>query len=55
VRTPVSLIPVRPIRFYATFLVVFTMPRPAGPGVTWEHDLLPFLSGGQFESNRRRH
>ncbi len=23
--------------------------------VTWEHDLLPFLSGGQFESKRSRH
>jgi hypothetical protein len=23
--------------------------------VTWEHDLLPFLPGGQFESKRSRH
>jgi len=23
--------------------------------VTWEYDLLPFLSGGQFESKRSRH
>lgn len=23
--------------------------------VTWEHDVLPFLAGGQFESKRSRH
>jgi hypothetical protein len=54
-RPDTPLVSFGPIRFYATFLVSFTMPRPAGPGVTWEHDLLPFLPGGQFESNRRRH
>lgn len=54
-RPDAPLATIGPVRFYQTFLVSFTMPRAAGPGVTWEHDLLPFLSGGQFESNRRHH
>jgi hypothetical protein len=41
--------------FYVSLLVVFTLPSPPTAKVTWEHDLLPFLSGGQFESNRRGH
>ncbi len=53
-RPDVPVAKVGPISFYMTFLVVFTLPGSPGPGVTWEHDLLPFLSG-QFESNRRRH
>ena len=44
-----------PWRFYLKLLIVFTVPGPVTSKVTWEKDLLPFLSGGQFESNRRRH
>lgn len=42
------------VRFYMALII---SPTPRGGRVakdTWEHDLLPFLSG-HFESNRRRH
>ncbi len=43
------------VRFYLMLLVSFTVPNASGGRVTWEHGVLPFLPGGQFESNRRRH
>jgi hypothetical protein len=35
-------------------LYIQSRPHPKSK-VTWEHDLLPFLPGGQFESKRSRH
>ncbi len=43
------------IKFYVSLLVVLNGPFPPSAGVTWEHDLLPFLPGGQLESSRRKH
>ena len=51
--TPIATL--GPWRFYMKLLIVFTAPSPVTSKVIWEKDLLPFLSGGQFESNRRRH
>jgi len=37
-------------------LTIYIQSRyPTQSRVTWEHDLLPFLPGGQFESKRSRH
>jgi hypothetical protein len=37
-------------------LTIYIQPRyQTQREVTWEHDLLPFLPGGQFESKRSRH
>jgi len=44
-----------PVTFYLMLVVSFTFRNPSRARVTWEHDLLPFLPGGQFESNRRQH
>lgn len=43
------------IRYYLSLVVSFTFPSHSNAKVEWENDLLPFFSGGQFESNRRRH
>jgi len=43
------------VRFYLFLVVSFTVPHTSNSNVTWEYDVLPFLPGGQVESNRRRH
>jgi hypothetical protein len=42
------------VRFYVTLLAVFTAHYASSARVSWEHDLLPFFSGGRVESNRRK-
>jgi hypothetical protein len=41
--------------FYVSLLVYFSNWSPSLAKTSREYDLLPFLAGGQWESNRRKH